>query len=70
MKKLKSGFKILENNNNDENNVEFFAGKSEASDEDREKPRNFNSHQSKEIDKIAHQAYNNVHFEVKKEFNK
>ena len=32
------------------------------------KPRNFNSHQSKEIDKIAHQAYNN--FEVKKEFNK
>ena len=52
----------MENNNNDENNAELFADKSEASD--------FNSYQSKEIDKIAHQAYNNVDFEVKKEFNK
>ena len=52
----------VENNNNDENNAELFADKSEASD--------FNSYQSKEIDKIAHQAYNNVDFEVKKEFNK
>ena len=32
MKKLKNGFKIVENKNNDENNVEFFAGKCEASD--------------------------------------
>ena len=31
-----------------------------------EKPGNFNPHQFKEIDKIAHQAYNNVDFEVKK----
>ena len=31
-----------------------------------EKPGNFNPHQSKEIDKIAHQAYNNVDFKVKK----
>ena len=27
-----------------------------------EKPGNFNPHQFKEIDKIAHQAYNNVDF--------
>ena len=32
-----------------------------------EKPGNFNPHQFKEIDKIAHQAYNNVDFKVKKE---
>lgn len=35
-----------------------------------EKPGNFNPHQFKEIDKIAHQAYNNVDFEVKKKKKK
>ena len=57
----------MENNNHDVHNAEFYDDKSEASDkEDCEKPGNFKPHQSKEIDKIAHQAYNNVDFEVKK----
>ena len=62
----------MEKNNYDKINDGFFHDKSKTSEkEDIENPANFNHHQSKEVDKIEHKAYNNIDdIEAKKELSK